>query len=585
MRGRRRVLLIVVGVVALVVSVLGLVLVYETAQARSALLQARDHAAELKTHVARGEVDAARSALAGLQDSTREAESSTDGPLWGVAARTPFIGQNFDAVRTISRALRDISDDGLGPLVEIADRVDAQVFSPQDGRIDVDAVREVAPQLQRADEALSRGWSDLQEIDPERLLGSLEGPVTDLQTEVDDARSTVRAGAKAAELIPDMLGGSDDRSYVLAFQNNAEIRSTGGLPGAFAILTAKDGRMSLGRQGAGSDFPFFDDLPITTTADEKRLYSILLTGYWGDTTLTPDFPRSAEIMRAMVRQELDRKTDGVISIDPIALSYILEGTGPIELADGTSLTSANAVERLLNDVYLDIRGDDAQNAYFADAARRVFAAVAAGQGGGEALLKGLAKAAGENRILIASSRPAEQRTLESTRVGGALPGDEGSTPHVGLYYNDVTETKLEYYLRKRTSVRATTCSADGIQTLTANTQLRSTVPARPRRLPDSILGTQTREKPGHFRMVMTYYAPFGGLATRLEVDGKEQLLNRGEHDGINVASHSVLLKPGQEMTVEVTMFTGKDQRDDAVFTTTPGIEATPNDVAISSACD
>ncbi len=106
--------------------------------------------------------------------------------------------------------------------------------------------------------------------------------MTDVQTKVDDARATVVAGSKASQLIPDMLGGSGRRTYILAFQNNAEIRSTGGLPGAFAILRAEDGRISLGGQGAGSDFTVFEENPpIGTTADEKRLYSILLTRYWG----------------------------------------------------------------------------------------------------------------------------------------------------------------------------------------------------------------------------------------------------------------------------------------------------------------
>jgi hypothetical protein len=575
----------VAGATALIVVIAGLVLVYETFQARGSLTRAEDQAQELRNHVAGGDVDAARSTLAELKDSTREAESHTDGPLWHAAARSPLVGQNFVAVQTISRSLRDISAEGLGPLVDIADRVNAQVFSPQNGRIDVDAVREVSPELQKADQALSRGWLELRDIDPDELVGPLQGPVTELQAKVDDARSTVRAGAKAARLIPDMLGGSGKRSYLLAFQNNAEIRSTGGLPGAFAILNAKDGRMSLGRQGAGGNFPFFDNLPIRTTEDEQRLYSILLTGYWGNATLTPDFPRAAEIMRSMIRQEFDQKTDGVVSLDPIALSYILEATGPVKLADGSSLSSGNAVKKLLNDVYFEISDTGAQDAYFADAARRVFDRLISGQGGSQALLEGMAKAVGENRILVASARPAEQRTLASTRIAGALAGDEGTTPHAGIFYNDATEAKLEYYLRKGTTVRATNCTRDGAQSLSTTTVLRSLVPKKARSLPKSILGPGDREKPGYFRMILTHYAPYGGLLTRLEVDGEEELMNRAEHDGLNVVSHSILLAPGQKVTVKTSMFTGKDQRDNAVFRTTPGIEATPNNVTVPSACD
>ena len=247
--------------------------------------------------------------------------------------------------------LQEIADEGLSPLVDIADQVNADGFSPRNGRIDMARIRaRLRPASWRRTGPSPRAGASSRRSTPTSWADRCSGPVTELQTKVADAHSTVGAGAKAAQLIPDMFGGSGRRTYILAFQNNAEIRSTGGLPGAFAILRAKGGKLSLGAQGAGST-RILRDLPITATADEKRLYSILLTGYWGDTTLTPDFPRSAEIMRAMIRQDRGLKTDGVISLDPIALSYILEATGPVKLGDGTSLTSKNAVRRLLNDVY------------------------------------------------------------------------------------------------------------------------------------------------------------------------------------------------------------------------------------------
>ena len=51
-----------------------------------------------------------------------------------------------------------------------------------------------------------------------------------------------------------MLGSDGPRHYLLVVQNNAEIRSTGGLPGSFMILNAEDGKLSLGTQRAVDDF-------------------------------------------------------------------------------------------------------------------------------------------------------------------------------------------------------------------------------------------------------------------------------------------------------------------------------------------
>ncbi|MEO6472277.1 MAG: hypothetical protein ABIR57_10100, partial [Aeromicrobium sp.] len=87
-----------------------------------------------------------------------------------------------------------------------------------------------------------------------------------------------------------------------------------------------------------------------------------------------------------------------------------------------------------------------------------------------------------------------------------------------------------------------------------------------------------------FGMNLSFYAPFGGAVTDLKVNGKDQSINRGSHNGLNVVILPVTLAPGQTVTVKTSMFTGKHQRDDAVFSTTPGIEKTPNNVKVLSAC-
>lgn len=236
-----------------------------------------------------------------------------------------------------------------------------------------------------------------------------------------------------------------------------------GMPGAFAVVKAKAGKLTLGQQGSAGDFGYFDKPPIKLTKDEKTLYTGLMTAFWSDSNFTPDFPRTGEIMRAMYKQKFGAEVDGVISIDPIALSYILKGTGPVKTTAGKTITSENAVDQLLNRVYLDYPNDNAaQDAFFADTAKQVFDAVAAGKGNPRDVLAGMAKAVGENRILIWSADKAEQETLSDTPVAGSLPGDSGSTPHVGVYINDATATKLEYYLDAQTGMHTNSCTKDGI---------------------------------------------------------------------------------------------------------------------------
>ncbi len=43
--------------------------------------------------------------------------------------------------------------------------------------------------------------------------------------------------------MPAFLGADGDRNYLYVFQNNAEVRSTGGLPGNISLVHASDGRV------------------------------------------------------------------------------------------------------------------------------------------------------------------------------------------------------------------------------------------------------------------------------------------------------------------------------------------------------
>jgi hypothetical protein len=238
---------------------------------------------------------------------------------------------------------------------------------------------------------------------------------------------------------------------------------------------------------------------------------------------------------------------------------------------------------LLNTVYFrNAKDPAAQDAYFADAARRVFDALASGKGNQRSVIAGLAKAADENRVLINSTRRDEQDLLLPTSIGGALSRTMTSTPHVGLYFNDSTTTKLEYYLKRDSQMRSAACSGNGRQTLETTTVLHSNVPRR--KLPKSILGPGTGEKPGSIRLNLRFYAPLGGSVTELRVNEQERTINRGSDGDLQVAILPLLLAPGQTVTVTSTIETGKEMREDGVFSTTPGMESTPNDVHVKSSC-
>ena len=87
--------------------------------------------------------------------------------------------------------------------------------------------------------------------------------------------------------------------------------------------------------------------------DERTLYGRQLGTYFLDSNFTPDFPRASELWRARWQVEFGEDIDGVFTVDPVTLSYLLEGTGPVRVG-AVVLTAQNVVQVVENLVYLNI---------------------------------------------------------------------------------------------------------------------------------------------------------------------------------------------------------------------------------------
>ena len=178
----------------------------------------------------------------------------------------------------------------------------------------------------------------------------------------------------------------------------------------------------------------------------------------------------------MYEQRTGQAVDGVVSVDPIALSHVLVGTGPVQTVGGQTLTTDNVVPLLLSTVYAEIPDTSRQNDFYNAVARDVFKAVSSGAGNPRAVLENIATSASERRLLVWSARPDEQKLLAPTALAGRLETGATENPQVGVYFNAALPYKLDYYLDYDTSVSSTRC-VNGRQQLTVTVDLASRVPA------------------------------------------------------------------------------------------------------------
>ena len=557
---------------------------FQAFQARSALTTAADQAEQLQQQLIDGDSDEAQITLEDLQESARDARTASDGVLWTVGAWVPWLGRNVDAVTAVATEIDRVASEAAPPVIDLAGELDAKTFSPADGRVDLDAIERVAPAIAESRAALAASRERLDEIDAGSLLAPLRGPVGALQFKVDSVEQVASNADLAARLLPDMLGGDGTRRYLLLNQNNAEIRPTGGIAGSYAVITAKKGKVSLGLQGSIQDLPPLEKPVLPLTDDEVSAFPSTLATDIRDVNITPDFPRTAQLAQALVERGFDVTLDGVVTIDPVAVSYLLGGTGPVDLGSGVVLDQDNAVTALLHSVYTQIQDTEDQDDFFELVNDEVFDAFTSGQGSPTTVLSSFVRAVQENRVSFWADRDSEQELIAPTALSGALLPDDGRTPQVGIYFSDAASTKMEYFLGYDTTIKADRCLDDDRQALTTTTTMTSSAPADAANISEFVTGRGTFVPRGLMRLNVRLFAPHGGSFTSVELDGRPVSPSAVTFEGRGMARVEVVLRPGQARTLTSTLTSGPGQVGDPQFATTPGIASLRNDYTVPSAC-
>jgi hypothetical protein len=414
-------------------------------------------------------------------------------------------------------------------------------------------------------------------IDDGATIGRVRAEVERLRGLLAEAAPAIDAIANSAELLPGMLGADGPRSYLLLVQNPAELRATGGLVGVLALVTADQGRISLAAQASGTSIQPSADPVAAIPAETQGLYGPLLARFIQDVNLTPDFPLAASTASTMWKAKFGGTIDGVFTIDPVALSHLLTAIGPVDLPTGDTLTADNAVPVLLSESYARWPDTNQQDAFFAAAAVAVFSQVAGGSADGTALIRSLVQAGEERRMLVWSAHPDEQRVLATTTLAGMLPRSTASIAALGVYFNDATGAKMDYYLSTGIEAVTAVCRADGTPSSRIAVTLTNTASADAgATLPAYVTGAGwSGVTPGSIRTRVAVYGAEGGLLAATTSAGADYATIAGTDAGRPVSVFTVDLAPGESRTVTVDLLNIKQKGPGMTVAATPTLWGSP----------
>jgi hypothetical protein len=488
-----------------------------------------------------------------LQEHSARAQSLTSDFVWRGAEAIPIVGPNLTAFREAAAMVNSVTNEALPPLAELAKAFTLDSLSPQDGVFDLQVFRDASPLLDESSRALDQASAMANEIDTTNTVEQIGTAVDQVKSLVAEAHDAVGGLDTAARLLPPMLGGDEPRSYLLLSLNNSELRSVGGIPGAVAVINAVEGQISLGALSSATELGEYDTPPLSLTTPEATLFDETMGTYLQNVTSTPDFPRSAELAQAMWQERTGQTVDGVLTLDPVATGYLLSATGPIDAGAGISLNSKNAADFLLSGVYSTFEDPDEQDLFFANVTGRVFGSVTSGQADAVSLVKALTRSAQESRLRVWSSIETEQAELTGLPIAGEVPLSTPDLTAFGVFLNDSTGGKMDFYLSSSVGIASAICRNDGRPNFEVKVKLQSSAPTdAATSLPSYVTASGAfGVDPGNIGTNVFVYAPEGSVPYSVTIDGQEYSFVAAEHQGNSVAGVNVELMPGQSVTVSM----------------------------------
>ena len=293
--------------------------------------------------VAPAALPAARGDLAALEAHLNTVRSAGRPFLW-LAPKlgwVPRYGSTLAAAPALLDMGVELAGGGREALDALAPLTD-RLGGGQGGELLAEALpvlSAAAPQLQDADARLARAQALRA-----RVEGDLHPRLAAQLPRLDRFLPLARAGLRAAQVAPALLGADGPRTYLILAQNSHELRGTGGFISGAGFVRLDGGRIVDLKL---SDAYSVDDLtqphPAPPRALTEQMGTQLLT--LRDSNWSPDFPESSEVARALFAQDRGIATDGTIALDLEAVRLLVAALEPLQVSGiDQPVTGANVMD-------------------------------------------------------------------------------------------------------------------------------------------------------------------------------------------------------------------------------------------------
>jgi hypothetical protein len=418
--------------------------------ARQGLQNGRSALQAARREALAGDLGKARASLDQASASFGTADDRLHGPIGTMARLVPWAGNSADAAAAMADAGRSLSAAGI-TLVDAFHTLPDGIGSlaPQGGVVPLSRYAALAGPVATAGRQAASAEATLAAAPDSFMPSVIARARWDAEAETGRLATDLDGLGAILQGAPAFGGAHGPERYLVVAQNPAELRGTGGLWGAYAIMTLDHGHVHVSRSRPRDALKSF---PAGRVPDPSTDYARNYDGYggagsWKNMNMTPDMPSAARAALANYALGEHTHLDGVFAVDPFALRSFLEVTGPIHSPGAGEITAQNVVDVTTNRAYSDFPNSNQRKDVLGTVGSAVFARFLQMDGQEVARLRLISNAVADGHLRIYSTNPTTEGGLATLGIDGAVTEPAGDV--MGVIVNNASGNKVDYYATRQ----------------------------------------------------------------------------------------------------------------------------------------
>ena len=216
----------------------------------------------------------------------------------------------------------------------------------------VQTMDKVTPKLDEVSQKLNLVQEELDQIKnsryPQEIRGKqIRSKLASAKTAVNDIAAGVDEARPILTVLPQILGYPDSKDYLVIFQNDGELRATGGFMTAFSVMHLESGKI---KPEQSNDIYYLDNKFKSRLKPPDAIKEYLFSNEFGrsivpyyylrDMNFSPDFKTSMSTFKQYYDEiPGEYEVQGIITLDTYVLKDLVDILGPINVPEYGEFTN------------------------------------------------------------------------------------------------------------------------------------------------------------------------------------------------------------------------------------------------------